>query len=80
MAYCLLIIHLGLTCDDTTENTSSGSYLYLLLSIKRDGQLHTFLYAKRDDFNFRTTKYPFMSSNIPFSLYYIGVFISQLIR
>ena len=64
---------------DTTESDTSASYLVLLLSIGRDGQLHTSLYDKRDDFNFRITNFPFLSSNIPSSPAY-GVFISQLIR
>ena len=55
------------------------SYLDLLLSIGRDGQLRTSLYDKRDDFNFHITNFPFLSSNIPSSPAY-GVFISQLIR
>ena len=45
----------------------------------RDGQLHTSIYDKRDDFNFHITNFPFLSSNIPTSPAY-GVFISQLIR
>ena len=44
-----------------------------------DGQLHTSLFDKRDDFNFHITNFPFLSSNIPSSPAY-GVFISQLIR
>ena len=54
-------------------------YLDLLLSIGRDGQLHTSLYDKRNDFNFHITNFPFLGSNIPSSPAY-GVFISQLIR
>ena len=68
-----------LEIKDTTESTTSASYLDLLLSIGRDGQLHTSIYDKRDDFNFHITKFPFLSSNIPSSPAY-GVFISQLIR
>ena len=64
---------------DTTESNTSASYLDLLLSIGRDGQLHTSLYDKRDNFNFHITNFPFPSSNIPSSPAY-GVFISQLIR
>ena len=64
---------------DTTESNSSASYLDLLLSIGRHGQLHTSLYDKRDDFNFHFTNFQFLSSNIPSSPAY-GVFISQLIR
>ena len=56
-----------------------ASYLDLLLSIGRDGHLHTSIYDKRDDFNFHITNFPFLSSNIPSSPAY-GVFISQLIR
>ena len=68
-----------LDIKDTTESNTSASYLDLLLSIGRDGQLRTSLYDKRDDFNFHITNFPFLSSNIPSSPAY-GVFISQLIR
>ena len=50
-----------------------------ILSIGSDGQLHTSINDKRDDFNFHITNFPFLSSNIPTSPAY-GVFISQLIR
>ena len=53
------------------------SYLDFLLSIGRDGQLHTSIYDERDDFHI--TNFPFLSSNNPTSPAY-GVFISQLIR
>ena len=66
-----------LEIKDTTESNTSASYLDLLLSIGRDGQLHTSIYDKRDDFNFHITNFPFLSSNIPTSPAY-GVFISQL--
>ena len=68
-----------LEIKDTTESNTSASYLDLLLSIGRDGQLHTSIYDKRDDFNFPSTNFPFLSSNISTSPAY-GVFISQLIR
>ena len=68
-----------LEIKDTTESNTSASYLDLLLSIGRDGQLRTSTYDKRDDFNFHITNFPFLSSNIPSSPAY-GVFISQLIR
>ena len=64
---------------DTTESNTSASYFYLLLSVRRDGQLRTSLYDKRDDFNFHIINFPLLSSNIPSSPVY-GVFISQLIR
>ena len=59
----------------TTESDTSASYLDLLLSIGRDGQLYISLYDKRDDFNFHITNFPFLSNNIPSSPGY-GVFIS----
>ena len=69
-----------LEIKDTTESNTSASYLDVLLSIGRDGQLNTSIYDKRDDFNFHITNFPFLSSsNIPTSPAY-GVFISQLIR
>ena len=65
---------------DTTDSITSASYLDLLLSIRRDGQLHTSIYNKRDDLNFHIiANFPFLSSNIPSSPAYDG-FISQLIR
>ena len=59
----------------TTESNTSASYLDLLLSIGRDGQLYTSVYDKPDDFNFYITNFSFLSSNIPSSPAY-GVFIS----
>ena len=56
-----------LEIKDTTENNTSASFLDLLLSIGRDGQMRTSLYDKRDDFNFHITNFPFLSSNIPSS-------------
>ena len=46
-----------LEINDTTESNTSASYLDLLLSIGRDGQLHTSIYDKRDDFNFHITNF-----------------------
>ena len=68
-----------LEIKDSTESTTSASYLDLLLSIGRDGQLDTSIYENRNDFNFQITNFPFLSSNVPSSPAY-GVFISQLIR
>ena len=68
-----------LEIKDTTESNTSFSYMDLLLSIGRDGQLRSSLCDKRDDFNFHITNFPFMNSNIQ-SLPAYGVFISQLIR
>ena len=52
-----------LEIEDTTESNTPASYLDLLLSIERDGQLHTSIYDKRDDFHI--THFPFLISNIP---------------
>ena len=41
---------------DTTESITSASYIDLLLSIRRDRQLHISIYDKQDDFNFHITK------------------------
>ena len=65
-----------LEIDDTTESNLSASYLDLLLSIGRDGQLSTLLYDQHDDFNFHITNCPFLRSNIPSPNTY-GVFHSS---
>ena len=44
-----------LEIKDSTENITSTSYLALQQSIGRDGQLHTPINDKRDDFNFHIT-------------------------
>ena len=49
------IYSVELEIKDTTERSISAFYLDLLLSIGRDGQLHTSMYDKRDDFNFHIT-------------------------
>ena len=67
-----------LEIKETTETSTSASYLDLLLSVT-DGTLSTKLYDKRDDFDFRIVNFPFICSNIPESPAY-GVYISQLIR
>ena len=47
-----------LEIKDMTESNNSTSYLDLiLLSLGRDGQLHTSIYDKRDDFNFHITNF-----------------------
>ena len=40
-----------LEIKDTTERMTSASYPDLLLSILRDGKLHTSIYDTGDDFN-----------------------------
>ena len=68
-----------LEIKDTTETSTSASYLDLTLSIDTEGKLCTKLYDKRDDFDFTIVNFPYLDSNIPSSPAY-GVFISQLIR
>ena len=68
-----------LEIKETAERTTSASYLDLLLSIGRDGQLHTSIYDNRVDLNFHITNFPLLTSNIP-SLPAYGVFLSQFIR
>ena len=68
-----------LEIKDITESITSASFLDLLLSIGRDGQFHTSIYDKRDDFNFHITNFPFLSRNISSSPAY-GIFITGLIR
>ncbi|WP_435329616.1 hypothetical protein, partial [Klebsiella pneumoniae] len=68
-----------LEIKDTTESSSSASYLVLYLKKDTQERLHLKLYDKRDDFNFSIVNFPFLCSNIPASPAY-GVFVSQLIR
>ena len=51
----------------TTDSNTSTSYLDLLLSIERDGQLRTSVHDKGVDFNFHITNFSFLSSNNPSS-------------
>ena len=63
-----------LEIKDTTESTTYASYLDLLLSIGKDGQLHTSIYDKRDDFNFHITSFPFLSSTVNVVIFAGGKF------
>ena len=63
----------------TRQSNTSASYLDLLLSIEREGQLHTSIYDKRNDFNIHITYFTFVGSNIPHSSTF-GVFISQVMQ
>ena len=65
--------------QNTTESNTSVFSLDLLRSIVRDGQRHTSLYNKRDDFSLNIKNFQYLSSNTPYLPAY-GVFISQLIR
>jgi hypothetical protein len=68
-----------LEVKETTDTTSSASFLDLYLEFDDSGQLSTNIYDKRDDFNFKIINFPNMCSNIPASPTY-GAYISQLIR
>ena len=68
-----------LEIKDTTESSTSASYLDVLLNINAGEKLTTQLYDKRDDFNFVIVNFPYTCSNIPLSPAY-GVYISQLIQ
>jgi hypothetical protein len=54
-----------LEIKDTTESSTSASYLDVLLNIDAGGKLTTQLYDKRDDFNFAIVNFPYTCSNIP---------------
>ena len=58
-----------LEVNDTTDNHTSASYIDLHLEIDSGGRFKTKLYDKRDDFTFPIVNFPFISNNIPASLY-----------
>ena len=68
-----------LQIKDTTESSTSASYLDVLLNIDSGGKLTTQLYDKRDDFSFAIVNFPYTCSNTPLPPTYV-VYISQLIR
>jgi hypothetical protein len=68
-----------LEIKDTTESSTSGSYLDVLLNIDAGGKLTTQWYDKQVNLNFAIVNFPYTGSNIPQSPVY-GVYISQLIR
>ena len=78
-SYVDLIYPCELEIKDTTESSTSASYLDILLKVDINGKLTTQLYDKRDDFSFSIVNFPHLCSNIPLSPAY-GVYISQLIR
>ena len=60
---------------NTPKSATSAFYLYLLLSIGSDGQLHSSMYDKQDDFNFHITSlachdFGLHISNIPRYFYF----------
>ena len=72
----LWIYHVQLSTNRNITGSISRTYVgaisrksrlqAYILSIGRDGQLRTSFYNKRDDFNFYTTNFPFLSSNFHF--------------
>ena len=58
---------------------SMRSFFVITFIIDSGGKLSTWLYDKRDDFDFHIVNFPYLSSNIPSGPSY-GVYISQLIR
>ena len=66
-----------LTVEKANKSDHLADYLDLTLIIESGGKLSTKLYNKRDDFDFHTVNFPFLSSNIPSGTSY-GVYISQL--
>jgi hypothetical protein len=68
-----------LEINDTTECSTSASYLDISLKLDTNGKLTTQLHDKRNYFNFSIVNLPFWCRNIPISPAY-GVYISQLIR
>jgi hypothetical protein len=64
---------------DTTEWSTSASYLKELFKLHTNGKLTTQLYDKGDDFNFSIVNFPYLCSDIPASPA-DGVYILQLIR
>jgi hypothetical protein len=73
--YVDLIYPNELEIKDTTECSTSASYLDVLLKLDTNGKNND----KRDDFNFSIVNFPYLCSNILVSHAY-GVYISQLIR
>ena len=66
-----------LTVEKANKSDHLIDYLDLTFIIDSGGKLSTRLYDKRDDFDFHTVNFPFLSINIPSSY---GLYISQLIR
>ena len=68
-----------LNVEKANRLDDQANYLDLKFIIGNNSRLYTKLYDKRDDFNFHTVSFSFLSSNIPSGSSY-GVYISQLIR
>ena len=68
-----------LTVEKAYKSDHLASYLDLTFITDSGGKLSTRRYDKRNDFDFHTVNYAFLSSNIPSGPSY-GVYVSQLIR
>ena len=68
-----------LSVEKANKSDHLADYLDLTFIIDSAGKLSTRLYDKRDDFDFHSVNFPFLSSNIPSGPSY-GVYILQLIR
>ena len=79
MDYLKEIYPSQLTVEKANKSDHLADYLDLTFIIDSGGKLSTRLYDKRDDFDFHTVNFPFLSSDIPSGPSY-GVYISQLIR
>ena len=79
MDYLKEIYPSQLIVEKTNKSDHLAKYLDVTFIIDSEGKLSTRLYDKRNDFDFHTVNFPFLSSNIPSGLSY-GVYISQLIR
>jgi hypothetical protein len=56
-----------LEIKDTTECSTSASYLDVLLKLDTNGKITTQFYYKRNDFNFSIVNFSYLCSNIPAS-------------
>ena len=68
-----------LTVEKANKSDHLADYFDFTVMVDSGCKIFTRLYDRRDDFDFHTVNFPFLSSNIPSGLFY-GVYISQLIR
>ena len=67
-----------LKLNKASSSDTSAAFLDLDLSIE-NGVIHSKIYDKRDDFNFKIVNFPHLDGDVPKATSY-GVYISQLIR
>ena len=65
MDYVKYIYPSKLNVEKANRLDDQANYLDLTFIIGNNNALYTKLYDKRDDFNFHTVNFPFLSSNIP---------------